>query len=146
MIKLLKYVGFIASGVISYMLMTTLCETTFDYMLAFAMTLVLQASSFYFFDRAIKEKDRFKKTLSSTLAIMLFLISIIGTVSFQFGIQNNAKNQMIVNSDAYMLAQKQQERKEQLVLAKADEMEVLRQNFEKQLSYIDDSNFHFCYT
>ena len=67
MIKVLKYVGFIASGVISYMLMTTLCETTFDYMLAFAMTLVLQASSFYFFDRAIKEKDRVKKTLSSTL-------------------------------------------------------------------------------
>ena len=139
MIKVLKYVGFIASGVISYMLMTTLCETTFDYMLAFAMTLVLQASSFYFFDRAIKEKDRFKKTLSSTLAIMLFLISIIGTVSFQFSIQNNAKNQMIVNSDAYILAQKQQERKEQLVKSKADELETHRQNLEQQLLSLDDS-------
>jgi len=139
MIKMLKWVGFVASGIISYMLMITLCKTWFDYILAFAMTVVLQASSFYFFDKAIKEKARWSKALSSTLAILLFLISIIGTISFQFGIQNNIQNENILNSDAYRIAQENREIKKKSVSVKEKQIDEAKANLNAQLKSIDSS-------
>ena len=139
MIKMLKWVGFVASGIISYMLMITLCKTWFDYILAFAMTIVLQASSFYFFDKAIKEKAPRSKAFSSTLAILLFLISIIGTISFQFGIQNNIQNENIINSDAYRIAQDNREIKKKSVSAKEQQIEEARSDLQAQINSIDES-------
>jgi hypothetical protein len=139
MIRILKWVGFVASGIISYMLMITLCKIWFDYVLAFAMTIVLQASSFYFFDKAIKEKAHWSKAFSSTLAILLFLISIIGTISFQFGIQNNIQNENIINSDAYRIAQENRNIKQNAVSAKEKQIEEAKVNLNAQINSIDES-------
>lgn len=139
MIKVLKYVGFIASGIISYMLMITLCDTIFEHILAFGMTFVLQYSSFYCFDKAIKEKNLMKKLLSSTLAILLFLISIVGTISFQFGIQNNAKNEQMINSDGYRIAQENREIKKKNVTNKEKQITTLENNLAAQIATLDES-------
>lgn len=139
MVRILKWVGFVASGIISFMLMTTLCNTYFDYILAFAMTVVLQASSFYFFDKAIKEKKHVKKFFSSTLALLLFLISIVGTISFQFGIQNNIQNEMVTNSDSYRIAQENREIKKKNVSNKERQIETLESNLAAQIATLDES-------
>lgn len=139
MVRILKWVGFVASGIISFMLMTTLCNTYFDYILAFAMTVVLQASSFYFFDKAIKEKKPVKKFFSSTLALLLFLISIVGTISFQFGIQNNIQNEMVTNSDSYRIAQENREIKKKNVSNKERQIETLESNLAAQIATLDES-------
>ena len=80
-----------------------------------------------------------KKFLSSTLAMLLFLISIVGTISFQFGIQNNAKNEQMINSDGYRIAQDNREIKKKNVTNKEKQIAALETNLAAQITTLDES-------
>jgi len=141
-IKVLKITGFVASGFISFKLMTTLCETKMDYILAFSMTLVLQSSSFYFFNKALLEfnlRNRNKKYLYTILATLLFIFSIIGTISFQFALQNKAVNDLMLNSSNYKQQQVNKQLNIDLVNTKKEEIENIKLNYNSQISAIDES-------
>ena len=141
-IKVLKITGFVASGFISFKLMTTLCETRLDYVLAFCMTVVLQSSSFYFFNKALLEfnfRNRNKKYLYTILATLLFVFSIIGTISFQFALQNKAVNDLMLNSSNYKQQQINKQLNIDLVNTKKEEIENIKLNYNSQISAIDES-------
>lgn len=92
-ILLLSYLGFIGSWYISFLLASTLASTDLDYVLAFIITTVMQASSFYFFT---------KKQMG--IAILLFSISILGTVCYQYNIHNDILNESWNKSESYNIA------------------------------------------
>ena len=89
----LSYLGFIGSWYISFLLASTLASTLMDYVLAFVIVTVMQASSFYFFT---------KKQMG--IAVLLFSISILGTVCYQYNIHNDILNESWNKSESYNIA------------------------------------------
>lgn len=98
--SILSKIAFIASGIMSYLLVSTLCNTALEHALAIMITLVTQASSFLFFVKTIKTKEKIR-FFYGALAVFLFSISILGTIAYQFAQDNNVKNESIKNSDEY---------------------------------------------
>ena len=128
-IKILSYLGFITSGIISYLLASTLCESTLSYIIAFLMVLVMQSSSFFFMRKTIENK----KVGYGLLAIFLFGFSIVGTLSYQFSEQNKAKNDLILNSDSYKQQQEMSQLKKNLVASKEQEIEDIKTLYNSQI-------------
>ena len=96
----LSYLGFIGSWYISFLLASTLASSTLDYVLAFIITTVMQAASFYFFT---------KKQMG--IEILLFSISILGTICYQYNIHSNILNESWNKSEAYNIALENRETK-----------------------------------
>ena len=96
----LSYLGFIGSWYISFLLASTLASSTLDYVLAFIITTVMQAVSFYFFT---------KKQMG--IEILLFSISILGTICYQYNIHSNILNESWNKSEAYNIALENRETK-----------------------------------
>ena len=92
-ILLLSYLGFVGSWYISFLLASTLAATDLDFVLAFIITTVMQASSFYFFTKR-----------QMGIAILLFSISILGTVCYQYNIHNDILNESWNKSESYNIA------------------------------------------
>ena len=132
-IKALEIIGFAVSGIISFLLACTLCDSTFEYILAAFMTLVMQASGFYFMKKTLKESVVTLKLFWGMLAFTLFFISIIGTLSYQFGQQNEAKNDNIVNSDIYNTSKENRNINKQLLLDTRQQANDLKSNYQNQI-------------
>ena len=140
-IKALEIIGFAVSGIISFLLACTLCDTIFEYILAGFMTLVMQASGFYFMKKTLKESITTLKLFWGMLAFTLFFISIVGTLSYQFGQQNEVKNDNIVNSDIYNTSKENRNINKQLLADARQESIDLKSNYKIQIdSLIKEKN------
>lgn len=91
-VKYLSRVGFFGSWYVSFLLNCTLAKTKTDYIIAFIFTSVMQYASFYFFVKRNEHKNYI------FIACVLFGISILGTMSYQMSVHNQASNESVKNS------------------------------------------------
>lgn len=103
LLKLLSGIGFLTSAVFTYNLNAEMSFNLIEKIIAGAMTLVMQAGSFYFFIRTLREKTK-NKFFFGLLAILLFSLSIVATISYQVARENKLVNDNKFNSVEYTQA------------------------------------------
>ena len=139
MIHLLKYLGFIASAMISFQLYTTNCNTIIDYVIASMTTIVLQSAGFIFYVVAKKEVDIAESRKKLRFAYFLLGLSIIGTVAFQCALMNQNINEAHTESESYVEAKKNKELNTNLLEAKEKEIEAFETSHKNKIQTINNS-------
>lgn len=136
---ILVFLGFITTGYISFQLVSTMCKTFMQYVIAFNMTLILQLGSFYFYHLAVTSKIR--KIRNWSLAITLFAVSIIATTSLSINQINESRNELLLSSKGYEQQIKAEETKDKIIKLKEAEITALQKECEMAIASIDSDIF-----
>jgi hypothetical protein len=107
-LRVLSVLGFITSAAFTYKLNAGMADSNTELVLSALMTITMQSGSFYFFHKAVYDKGG-KVAFYGLLALLLFTLSIVATISFQIGRENKISNESVVNSQQFKNVQENRE-------------------------------------
>ena len=134
-VKGLSVLGFLGSWYVSFELATTLASNKYDYYLSGVIVTVMQASSFYFFVKARKTTKR--KTTYVILSVLLFGISILGTLVYQFNMHSKAQNENYFESDAYKSKKERRELAKKFISNLEADKKAITSTTERQIKNLE---------
>lgn len=100
-LRIVSFLGFITSGVFTYLAYVPTDIDNTERVIAIAMTVVCQLGSFLFLQLSLLKNKKANKSFYFILAILLFSLSIVATISYQSQRQSTISNTNIVKSERY---------------------------------------------